>query len=77
MRSRERQLRRELGALADRAGLALMLRQTNGGHYRATFMDDESQVSVFMAVTPSDVRSDHNMMARVRRALNQLQGCVR
>jgi hypothetical protein len=62
--------------MADYAGLEVSIRQTNGGHFRVTFMDDRREVSVFMANTPSDIRSDHNAVAGVRWAIRKMEGSV-
>jgi hypothetical protein len=73
MTKRERNLRRLLTTIADRANAQLVkVQRTRGGHQRATFAKDGATATIIItASTPSDFRGDRNMLALAKR---QLQG---
>jgi hypothetical protein len=61
MRRVERDLRRQLHAIADQSGARLlMVETTNGGHLRAVFRKGNRIVGQVVPATPSDVRSIRN-----------------
>ena len=68
---RDRDLKRLLQHLADQANARLVeVGHTNGGHRRAVFQGTGgTTVTVFAARSPSDHRSNKNMIAGARRRL--------
>ena len=67
MTRRERDLRRLLTVLPERANARLVeIRNANGGHVRAGF---DRGAPLFASSTPNDCRSIKNFTAQARRAL--------
>jgi hypothetical protein len=70
MRQRERDLRRQCAAIAEREGARFAgLYTTGSGHFKATFNKNGATISHTFAATPGDWRATHHEAARARRFL--------
>ena len=70
MSKRDRDLKRLLTIIADRANARLQIRRTGSGHQKATFLKAAgTSFNVIAPSTPSDHRSIKNMIAFTRRQL--------
>lgn len=69
---RERDLRRRLLVLAEPFGAKVAIDHTGANHLRATVSRGARYVTLYFALTPSDVRNDLNETAYARRKLRSI-----
>jgi len=70
MTKRERSLKRLLTTIVEQAHARLFsIKQTNGGHMRATFSKGGGTVRMSLSATPSDIRTVRNDRAHAKRLL--------
>jgi hypothetical protein len=65
-------IRQAIRAVCDQQGVAVQFDRTNGGHQRALLIFRDQRRLMFFASTPSDWRAFHNIMARVRRGIREM-----
>jgi hypothetical protein len=77
MRAHERDLRRQLGGLAENSGVSMSLTYTNGGHMKAVFATGDRKSTVILSASPSCRFANRRIEQDARHAINKLKGSIR